>query len=108
MILSRPPFDIRRLGWGTFTISVAVLLRAGWSWVSSDAEDSPDGAPKGKVSLQWTLDFHGRGSQARCVQKVKRQKEDQLQEDARLSEHTRRLWNRQRETDPDYVPPPEE
>ncbi|KAK3072719.1 hypothetical protein LTR53_006301 [Teratosphaeriaceae sp. CCFEE 6253] len=74
IIRSRAPYEIRRLGWGTFTISAAVILRAGYSWVSSDAEPSPDGVEDGMLRLEWTLDFErfgGKGSMGRCRLKIK-------------------------------------
>lgn len=55
-----------------------VVLKAGYSWVSSEAEDTPDGAVKGMLSLEWTLDFEGfggRGSMGRTKLKVKSDKE---------------------------------
>lgn len=61
IIRGRPPYDIRRLGWGTFTITANVMLKAGYSWLSGDAIDSPDGAKKGTLPLEWTLDFSGFG-----------------------------------------------
>ncbi|KAF2769499.1 hypothetical protein EJ03DRAFT_343333 [Teratosphaeria nubilosa] len=74
IIRTRPPCEIRRLGWGTFSVVAGVILKAGFSWVSSDAEDSPDGAPKRMLRLEWTLDFAGfggMGSMGRCRLKVK-------------------------------------
>ncbi|KAK3072381.1 hypothetical protein LTR53_006922 [Teratosphaeriaceae sp. CCFEE 6253] len=74
IIRSRAPYEIRRLGWGTFTITAAVILRAGYSWVSSDAEPSPDGEEDGMLRLEWTLDFErfgGKGAMGRCRLKVK-------------------------------------
>ncbi len=102
-----PPYEIHRLGWGIFTIYVNVILKAGYSWMSSEAEDAPDGGKKGKLPLEWTLDFHGRGSQGRCRLKVKKEKEGQELEDAAEREGTIRRWRQQRETDPDYVAPDE-
>ncbi|KAF2171284.1 hypothetical protein M409DRAFT_50748 [Zasmidium cellare ATCC 36951] len=74
VIRQRAPYEIRRLGWGVFTLVAYVILKAGYSWVSDDAQDSPDGAPKGMLPLEWTLDFNGfggKGSMGRCRLKVK-------------------------------------
>jgi hypothetical protein len=74
IIKTRPPYSISRLGWGHFTITTQVVLKAGYSWVSEDAEDSPNGAVKGSLPLEWTLDFDGfggKGSMGRCQLKVK-------------------------------------
>jgi hypothetical protein len=102
-----PPYEVRRLGWGVFTISASLILKPGYSWVSSDAEDTEDGAPNGKLQLDWTLDFHGRGSQGRLRLKVKKEKEGQEAEDETAREQVRRLWVRQRDADPDWVDPDE-
>jgi len=97
-----PPYEIRRLGWGYFTIGTNIILKAGYSWVSSEAQDAPDGAQRGMLSLDWTLDFHGRGSQGRCRLKVKREKDDQEREEERAREAVRRTWRRQRAEDGDW------
>ncbi|KAG9638566.1 hypothetical protein KCU95_g6071, partial [Aureobasidium melanogenum] len=76
--LSQPPFEIRRKGWGYFVITTHVILKRGWSWVSEDAIEVPfrgDGA-KGKLPLDWTLDFdgfEGKGSMGRCRLKVRKE-----------------------------------
>ncbi|KAH8199024.1 hypothetical protein TruAng_006810 [Truncatella angustata] len=74
VVKQRPPYQISRLGWGVFTITASVVLKAGYSWVSDDAQDSPDGAAKGVLPLEWMLDFDGfdgKGSMGRCRLKVK-------------------------------------
>ncbi|KAM0699744.1 hypothetical protein Q7P36_000747 [Cladosporium allicinum] len=75
IVKRRAPYEVSRLGWGHFVINASVVLKAGWSWVSEDAFDSPDdGARKGALPLEWTLDFEGfggRGSMGRCRLKVK-------------------------------------
>jgi hypothetical protein len=55
IIVQYSPYEIRRLGWGYFTIVAHVILKAGYSWVSGEAEDAPDGGEKGMLPLQWTL-----------------------------------------------------
>ena len=105
MILQYPPFELHRLGWGTFTIYANVILKAGYSWTSSEAEDTVDGQTQGKLPLEWYLDFNGRGSQGRWQLKVKKQKEGIEIEDAQQREAVRRGWQRQRELDPDWVEP---
>lgn len=75
--------------------------------MSSDAEDTRDGAPKGKLPIEWALDLNGRGSQGRLRLKVKKEKEGQEMEDEAQREQVQRLWARQRVTDPDYTEPDE-
>jgi hypothetical protein len=78
IVKKRAPYAISRLGWGFFTITASVVLKAGYSWVSEDALDSPDGAAKGSLPLEWTLDFDGfggKGSMGRCQLKVRNNRE---------------------------------
>ncbi|PIA89291.1 hypothetical protein CB0940_07460 [Cercospora beticola] len=44
VIRQRAPYEVKRLGWGTFAVTAYVILKAGYTWVSSEAENSPDGA----------------------------------------------------------------
>lgn len=74
IVKTRAPYAISRLGWGHFTITASVVLKAGYSWISEDAVDSPAGVAKGSLPLEWTLDFDGfggKGSMGRCQLKVK-------------------------------------
>ncbi|ORY67108.1 uncharacterized protein BCR38DRAFT_426106 [Pseudomassariella vexata] len=106
IIRQRPPYQISRLGWGIFTITASVILKAGYAWVSDDAQDSPDGAAKGMLPLEWTLDFDGfggKGSMGRCKLKVKHDRGWQDDE----AERDNREWNRmvrQYERDGRYEP----
>jgi hypothetical protein len=103
VVVQFPPYEIHRLGWGYFTIYASIILKAGYSWMTSEAEDAPDGGRKGKLPLEWTLDFDGRGSQGRCRLKVKKEREGQEMQDAAQREAVTRLWRQQRERDPDWV-----
>ncbi len=74
IVRTRPPYAVQRLGWGVFPMLADIILKAGYSWVSSDAVDSPDGAPKGMLRLEWMLDFtsfDATGAMGRCRLKVK-------------------------------------
>ncbi|KAG7096417.1 hypothetical protein E1B28_003856 [Marasmius oreades] len=70
IILEHPPYSITRLGWGIFTIEVKVVLKSGYSWVSEDAWNSPNGEVKSILPLEWELDFSG-GSQTTYALEVK-------------------------------------
>jgi hypothetical protein len=83
-------------------IQVNVVLKVGYQWLSSDAEDTGDGQEMGSLPLEWLLDFEGGGSQKRCRLKVKREKEGVDEEITAQREEVTRLWMRQRQTDPDY------
>ena len=112
VIRTRPPYEIRRLGWGYFTIVAYVMLKAGYSWGREEAGGRSDGAEEGMLGLEWMLDFDrfgGRGSMGRLRLKVKNQRawedvSDQEEEEERLWSRTVRQYQR----DGHYVPPDEE
>ncbi|CAI6230724.1 unnamed protein product [Periconia digitata] len=64
--LREPPFEVRRLGWGTFNIRVAVVLESWFVW------DAGSDAVGRELALEWMLDFEGRGMQRRVRAKVRR------------------------------------
>ncbi|KAH7371425.1 hypothetical protein BKA66DRAFT_469790 [Pyrenochaeta sp. MPI-SDFR-AT-0127] len=66
LTLRHPPYEVRRLGWGTFTIDAEIVLKAPYSWVVDNA-----GTQQSTLELTWTLDFEGRGRQGRVRAKVK-------------------------------------
>lgn len=104
VIVQWAPYEIRRVGWGTFTVYANVILKPGFRWESDEAEDTEDGGARGMLPLEWQLDFEGRGSQGRRRLRVRREKGDDGEEE-RERERVRRGWERQRAGDPDYVPP---
>ncbi|KAF3917942.1 hypothetical protein ABW20_dc0109946 [Dactylellina cionopaga] len=67
------PYSVRREGWGTFTLRANVILKSGYSWISSDAVDSRYNK-RASLPLEWTLNFEGGGCQARCRLKVKNER----------------------------------
>ena len=109
IIRSRPPYSIQRLGWGTFNITAGVILKAGYSWVSTDAENSPDGAANGMLRLEWMLDFTafgGTGAMGRCRLKVKNDRSwEGVSEEEERDEVERERGARQYRRDGRYEPP---
>lgn len=96
---------------GYFTIVAGVILKPGYSWVSSDAEDSPDGAANGMLRLEWTLDFSSfgaTGAMGRCKLKVKNDRawQDISDEEERDQAEYQRMA-RQYQRDGRYEPPEE-
>ncbi|OAL47510.1 hypothetical protein IQ07DRAFT_119102 [Pyrenochaeta sp. DS3sAY3a] len=67
LVLREPPFEVRRLGWGWFTIEAEIVLHEPYSWVVDSA-----GTRRSSLELSWTLDFEGRGRQGRVRAKVKK------------------------------------
>ncbi|KAF7185481.1 YEATS domain-containing protein 2 [Pseudocercospora fuligena] len=112
VIRQRAPYEIRRLGWGVFTITAYVILKAGYTWVSEEAEVTPDGVPKGMLPLTWELDFlgfEGKGSMGSVRLKVKNDRE--WQDISSEEERDDREWQRvmrQYQRDGRYEPPTEE
>jgi hypothetical protein len=110
IIRTLPPYEIRRLGWGVFMITARIILKAGYSWVTSDAERAPDGAEKGMLPLNWTLSFDGKGCQGKCRLKVKGEAwaEERAQEEEREIERERTRMRRAYERDGNWIPPVED
>lgn len=70
VVLRRSPYELRRLGWGYFTLEAEVILKAPYIWVPSNS-----GARQRSLELTWTLDFTGDGRQGRVKARVKRLEE---------------------------------
>ncbi|KAK0612745.1 hypothetical protein DIS24_g11959, partial [Lasiodiplodia hormozganensis] len=71
VIRAMPPYQITRIGWGYFTVQAYIILKAGYTWISEDAQPTPDGVEKGMLPLEWMLSFDGDGSMGRCRLKYK-------------------------------------
>jgi hypothetical protein len=65
VILTKPPYDLHRLGWGCFTIFANVTLKAGYSWVTEDIKDGGERL----LTLGWDLNFDK--SESRCTHELK-------------------------------------
>ena len=66
LTLRNPPYEVRRLGWGYFTIEAEIILKEPYSWIVDTV-----GTRRPGLELTWTLDFAGRGRQGRVRAKVK-------------------------------------
>lgn len=78
VFLTSSPFELTRLGWGHFTLTVFVNLKEGWVWEHEDAMTVQFRQGRGEASLplDWDLDFErfeGRGSMGRWRLKVRRE-----------------------------------
>jgi len=67
LTIRNPPYEVRRLGWGHFTIQANIVLKEPYSWIVDHYGRKHSG-----LELDWTLDFEGRGRQGRVRAKVKR------------------------------------
>lgn len=72
LILRDPPFEVRRLGWGYFSISATVVLKEGWEWIGGSEVRGELSDRKGALGLGWMLDFEGEGKQGRIRAGVRR------------------------------------
>ncbi len=84
LTLTNPPFEVRRLGWGYFTIEAEIELKKPYSWVIDNT-----GTKRSSLELTWTLDFEGRGKQGRVRAKVMKSSEEELSRSTRASRAAR-------------------
>ncbi|KAJ4359295.1 hypothetical protein N0V95_002306 [Ascochyta clinopodiicola] len=70
VVLRRAPYEVRRLGWGYFTLEAEIILKAPYSWVVDNS-----GTRQRGLELTWTLDFTDRGRQGRVRARVRRLEE---------------------------------
>ncbi len=107
IVRQRQPYELTRIGWGTFIIQANVILKAGYSWVSEQARDTPDGAHKGALPLEWLLDFdgfQGKGSMARLRLKIKNDRDWQAGDEEQRDNREFNRMARQYERDGRYEP----
>ena len=71
VVLRRAPYEVRRLGWGYFTLEAEIILKAPYTWVIDNS-----GTRQRGLQLNWTLDFTDRGRQGRVRAKVKKLEEE--------------------------------
>jgi YEATS family/zinc finger of C3HC4-type, RING len=64
------PYEITRLGWGTFQITAQIVLRHEYQWMSSDAETLL-GSNQSLLPIEWMLSFDGEGEQGKARLKVR-------------------------------------
>lgn len=69
-MLRKPPFEVRRLGWGYFTLEAEIVLQQGYSWVTDNTD-----ARQAGLELTWSLDFRGEGRQGRVRAKVRKMRD---------------------------------
>jgi hypothetical protein len=67
VVIKKAPFEVRRLGWGTFTIEAEIVLKEQYGWVKDGVGSRSQG-----LKLDWMLSFEGRGQQGRVRAKVKK------------------------------------
>ena len=67
VVIKKAPFEVRRLGWGTFAIEAEIVLNEPYGWVKDGVGIRSQG-----LMLDWTLSFEGRGQQGRVRAKVKK------------------------------------
>jgi hypothetical protein len=68
--LRRAPYEVRRLGWGYFTLEAEIILKPPYTWIVDNSGTTQRG-----LELTWTLNFTDRGRQGRVRAKVKKLEE---------------------------------
>ncbi|KAL1648266.1 hypothetical protein SLS61_006956 [Didymella pomorum] len=71
VVLHRAPYEVRRLGWGYFTLEAEIILKEPYTWIVDNS-----GETQRSLELTWTLNFTDRGRQGRVRAKVKKLEED--------------------------------
>jgi hypothetical protein len=71
VVLRHAPYEVRRLGWGYFTLEAEIVLKAPYTWIIDNS-----GTRQRGLELNWTLDFTDRGRQGRVRAKVKKLEEE--------------------------------
>lgn len=89
IILSKPPFEIRRFGWGSFSIKVEIKLKPAYNFLHTQSEQ---GHGRGRtIPLDWTLDFYGNGSQGWVKMAIERTKPSLSATDTSLKSQVEQL-----------------
>lgn len=70
-MLRSAPYEVRRLGWGYFTLEAEIIVKAPYTWVVDNS-----GTRQRGLELTWTLDFTDRGRQKIVRAKVKKLEEE--------------------------------
>lgn len=71
-VLTSPPFELNGGGWGSFDISVYVVLKSGYEWLEDEARPIPGQREKRMLPLSWGLNFMSPESQHSRVVKVRK------------------------------------
>lgn len=58
LTLTSPPFEVSRLGWGTFPVSATITLKDRYRWIVDGT-----GTQSTSLTIEWALSFQGRGEQ---------------------------------------------
>ncbi|KAF2258212.1 hypothetical protein CC78DRAFT_537984 [Lojkania enalia] len=82
VVLHRPPFEVRRLGWGFFNIEADIILKEPYSWVT----DGDKRTRRPSLTLDWLLRIEGRGKQGRVRTKVRKIEAEQMDIDEHVDE----------------------
>lgn len=82
VILTNPPFEVRKFGWGMFNIRADVVLKPGYQFLHAEADQ--DDQFRSTLELTWLLEFDGDGGKGWMKVAVERAK-------SRLSEHDLKL-----------------
>lgn len=95
--LRHSPFELRRWGWGYFTIFVEVILKPGYTILHDAARDSARGGHRNRLILEWELDFEDNGGQGKLRVKVQKHRSTLPEGDKSLIAQFSKIRKLQRE-----------
>ena len=75
-----PPFEVRRLGWGIFSIDAEIILKEPYGWITEQADLQ---RRVENLKLSWMLNFSGRCQHIRIRARVKKMEENVPNEENR-------------------------
>lgn len=70
LTLRKAPYEVRRLGWGTFTLEAEIVLKEPYQWIIDSSGPTQPG-----LELTWPLSFERTGRQGRVRAKVRKLEE---------------------------------
>ncbi|KAK5051939.1 hypothetical protein LTR84_002742 [Exophiala bonariae] len=94
--LRHSPFEIRRWGWGTFTIFVEVILKPGYTILHDDATETTEKGLNNRMMLEWPLTFEDDGGQGKLRVKVQKHRSILSEADENLMAQFRTIRTLQR------------
>lgn len=89
VILTNPPFEVRKFGWGMFNIHADVVLKPGYKFLHAEANQ--DDKSRSTLELTWMLEFDGDGGKGWMKVAVERVKSKLSEHDLKLRDQTTRL-----------------
>jgi len=94
--LRHPPFELRRWGWGYFTIFVEVILKPGYTILHDEAVETVEGGYKNRLNLEWELSLDNDGAQGKLRVMVEKHRSAKLFAEGEMMERFLKIRDFQR------------